>query len=415
MRGRLGELAQSFLTASDWKDWKKVKVSAAPFDICCSTFCAICLTATQADNLAFLVGQELACAKSPIAVVNNYVFTVIPAFFERNTGLLNTHPLLTKETFTVFFKALNLELINILNTLPLSEVIDRSSTPKRRQEHEPPENAEQSDAALAAIKRVEAIVKCWQQLVAVAKSDDRRQILALILRHGRQFIDAFTVCGHSKVSKDLALTANVPQVRKSLETLLFRVKAMLDSNNCLHAFSIGMEAHDNIRENIVHPLTLECCAAGNLKHRNIAGEEVSSQVPREADTSDEGEVDEIVQYDYEEDEERRQNSLVRVTEGRAIPPPGAEEDAVGNASHAHGRESPSVEVGATEGHLLMGANHRRSENGNQTRRRAGTAAGEVVLGRATSEDDTGSSVVTEEQAESAEERDDEDLEVDLDG
>ena len=37
-------------------------------------------------------------------------------------------------------------------------------------------------------------------------------------------------CGHSKVAKDTNLVNNVPQLKKSLETLLFRVKVV---NNIL--------------------------------------------------------------------------------------------------------------------------------------------------------------------------------------
>ena len=47
------------------------------------------------------------------------------------------------------------------------------------------------------------------------------------------------LCGHSKVAKDLALTAHVPSLRKSMEALIFRVKAMLEANQCLSAFWIG--------------------------------------------------------------------------------------------------------------------------------------------------------------------------------
>jgi len=59
--------------------------------------------------------------------------------------------------------------------------------------------------------------------------------------------------------KDLVLTSNVPQAKKILETLLFEVKIMLDNNKCLQAFWIG-----------------------NLRHRNIAGNFVSSQFVQES-------------------------------------------------------------------------------------------------------------------------------------
>jgi len=65
------------------------------------------------------------------------------------------------------------------------------------------------------------------------------------------------VCSHSKASQDLRLTSQVPGLKRSMEQLVFRAKAMLAANNCASAFSIG-----------------------TLKHKNIDGQAVSSQVPR---------------------------------------------------------------------------------------------------------------------------------------
>ena len=36
-----------------------------------------------------------------------------------------------------------------------------------------------------------------------------------------------SVCSHSKISQDVSLANNVPLLKKSLEVLVFRVKAML--------------------------------------------------------------------------------------------------------------------------------------------------------------------------------------------
>lgn len=65
------------------------------------------------------------------------------------------------------------------------------------------------------------------------------------------------VCSHAKASQDLQLTSQVPSLKRSMEQLVFRAKAMLAANNCVSAFTIG-----------------------TLKHKNIDGQAVSSQVPR---------------------------------------------------------------------------------------------------------------------------------------
>ena len=48
-----------------------------------------------------------------------------------------------------------------------------------------------------------------------------------------------SVCSHSKISQDVSLADNVPFFKKSLEVLVFRVKAMLAANDCLDGFVLG--------------------------------------------------------------------------------------------------------------------------------------------------------------------------------
>ena len=48
-----------------------------------------------------------------------------------------------------------------------------------------------------------------------------------------------TICIHSKISQDVFLANNVPLLKKSLEVLVFRVKAMLAANDRVDAFRLG--------------------------------------------------------------------------------------------------------------------------------------------------------------------------------
>jgi len=54
--------------------------------------------------------------------------------------------------------------------------------------------------------------------------------------------------------------AMVPAIKKTMESLIFEVKLMLENNDAGAAFWLG-----------------------NLKHRNLAGEEISSQFPAESE------------------------------------------------------------------------------------------------------------------------------------
>ncbi|GFU37970.1 fanconi anemia group D2 protein [Nephila pilipes] len=66
------------------------------------------------------------------------------------------------------------------------------------------------------------------------------------------------VCCHSKVLKDVTLINHVPPLKKSLEVFVFRVKMMLAVNKCEEAFWLG-----------------------NLKNRDLKGEEILSQAMQE--------------------------------------------------------------------------------------------------------------------------------------
>ncbi|KAG9461825.1 hypothetical protein GDO78_015641, partial [Eleutherodactylus coqui] len=74
------------------------------------------------------------------------------------------------------------------------------------------------------------------------------------------------MCGHSKIHQDTGLTTHVPQLKKTLEMFVYRVKAMLVLNNCQEAFWLG-----------------------NLKNRDLQGEEILSQKSQESETEEDQE------------------------------------------------------------------------------------------------------------------------------
>uniref|UniRef100_A0AAQ5Y1E2 FA complementation group D2 n=1 Tax=Amphiprion ocellaris TaxID=80972 RepID=A0AAQ5Y1E2_AMPOC len=129
---------------------------------------------------------------------------------------------------------------------------------------------------------------------------DSRPVLNVCLKYGRLFLESFLklgmplldysfkrhkedvqsllktfqlstrqlhhMCGHSKIHQDTSLTNHVPALKKSLELFVYRVKATLTLNNCQEAFWIG-----------------------NLKNRNLKGEEILSQRSQESDDDEEEE------------------------------------------------------------------------------------------------------------------------------
>ncbi|XP_021344891.1 Fanconi anemia group D2 protein-like, partial [Mizuhopecten yessoensis] len=148
---------------------------------------------------------------------------------------------------------------------------------------------------------------------------DGRVLLGTALKCGRQFLDIFLrqgmplldnmfrshrddvqsllknlqlstralhhMCGHSKIMKNLALTNQVPFLKKSLEAFVYRVKVMLTVNKCLEAFWLG-----------------------NLKNRDLKGEEIMSQASVvEERNEDESDEEETVPEDEEESDVEMDN------------------------------------------------------------------------------------------------------------
>ncbi|CAG9859429.1 unnamed protein product [Phyllotreta striolata] len=85
------------------------------------------------------------------------------------------------------------------------------------------------------------------------------------------------LCCYSKSAKDVALMSHIPQFRKILESLVYRVEAALVANNCSSAFWLG-----------------------NLKNKDLHGEEILSQST--VVTNDENESDELPSDDDDEDD-----------------------------------------------------------------------------------------------------------------
>lgn len=94
------------------------------------------------------------------------------------------------------------------------------------------------------------------------------------------------LCGHSKIHQDTKLTKHVPLLKKTLELLVCRVKAMLIFNNCREAFWLG-----------------------NLKNRDLQGEEIISQNSQES-AAEESEDDTASQVSKSKTTEDAENDEV---------------------------------------------------------------------------------------------------------
>ncbi|KAJ9576903.1 hypothetical protein L9F63_006521 [Diploptera punctata] len=131
----------------------------------------------------------------------------------------------------------------------------------------------------AYIKQSQAILKMFLS--------DGMPVLETLLRSKREDVPGMlkvlqvttrylhALCVSTKKEKLSGLTAYVPVVRKTLETLIFRVKAMLVANNCTDAFWMG-----------------------NLKNKTIRGDEILSQDSASTEDQNDGEEDELPEDEH---------------------------------------------------------------------------------------------------------------------
>ncbi|XP_069500191.1 Fanconi anemia group D2 protein isoform X2 [Ambystoma mexicanum] len=209
-------------------------------------------------------------------------------------GNSSTYPTLTRLTFPVFYRAMMDKLEKSIKEIPLSK---QSS----------------SEVQTEQLLRWNLAVRDFHILVNLVKVFDSRTVVNTCLRYGRLFVETFLklgmplldrsfkkhrddvqsllktlqlstrqlhhMCGHSKINQDTTLTNHVPLLKKSLEIFVYRVKAMLTLNNCQEAFWLG-----------------------NLKNRDLQGEEILSQTSQESET-DEEQASQLPPDDAREEEE----------------------------------------------------------------------------------------------------------------
>nr|XP_046239793.1 Fanconi anemia group D2 protein isoform X2 [Scatophagus argus] len=194
-------------------------------------------------------------------------------------------PTLNRQTFLVFYKVLMAELDKAAKKIPACKISDSTEV--------------QSEKLLTW----NLAVRDFHILVNLVKVFDSRPVLNVCLKYGRLFLESFLklgmplldssfkrhkadvqsllktfqlstrqlhhMCGHSKIHQDTSLTNHVPALKKSLELFVYRVKAMLMLNNCQEAFWMG-----------------------NLKNRNLKGEEIISQRSQESAEEDDDQEEE---------------------------------------------------------------------------------------------------------------------------
>ncbi|XP_057862467.2 uncharacterized protein LOC131070824 isoform X1 [Cryptomeria japonica] len=217
-------------------------------------------------------------------------------------------PALSSATFTIWYRVQHEEILIILN-----KVIKEITTLHKSKAVVDAEHVEK--LLSNALQCVNIVVS----LISLTKVHDKAHIHAMAVKYGGRFVDIFlkgfeflqaqydahknsiitlvkelqkatrtiqTLCSEAKGFKRTAVTSKVPVVKRSMERYVFCVKALLHSTS--HGDSFWM---------------------GNLKHKDLQGREISSQlhVSEEEEEEDDPLNNQPEQAETDGDEENSQS------------------------------------------------------------------------------------------------------------
>jgi len=291
-----GEIARYFATYQ-WQDRKQMKPA----------------------SIIYLVQQDIHYSIDKIERIKYYADLVLPSLENNEEEVLQANPLFSKDTFQHFYKALSIELIDTLREFKMNKSTEE------------------------ILVQFTNMVYCWQRLVSFIKKNHKRVILSVVLKYGRAFIDLFvkkmlpfmdesfklhrdiilaifkdfqsatrniqTLCTHVKVVKDTVLAATVPAVKRSLEIVIFQVKAMLQHNEYPpEAFFMGALKFRDIEGNVI---------GSDMPIDEGTRDEVNSMLgdddgDDDDDDDDDGDDDDVEQIDDEEKQNENDNDVSEI-------------------------------------------------------------------------------------------------------
>lgn len=210
--------------------------------------------------------------------LNDLACSILPQVAPCGTGVndSNAFPVLCPATFIVWYRVLHEENLSLINNLI-----------KEAARLEKPSAGAKEENAGNLLNKLHQSVNVVVSLINICRTHHKVSVHTMAVKYGGKFIDAFlkvfyfleaqfqmhqaliiamvkelqkatrtiqTLCSEAKASKRTAITSKIPATKRSLERFLFHVKALL------------------------HATPTECTFwMGNLKHKDLMGQVVSSQ------------------------------------------------------------------------------------------------------------------------------------------
>ncbi|KAJ1287788.1 hypothetical protein BS78_02G037500 [Paspalum vaginatum] len=246
---------------------------------------------TKGDLIQKILQIYIRNSDSTSDLLNDLACSVMPPEPSQKTkgahDASNCFPTLCSSTIPSWYRVLHEENTGSLNKT-IKQALKARSLPER-------------GSVDTTLEEIWKSVKVFVSLVTMCRSHEKVSMHAVAVKHGGKFIDTFlkafnfletqfnqhndiilkmlrelqkatriiqTICSEAKGNKRTMITSKVPPVKRSMERLLFQVKALL--HNCSTEDKFWM---------------------GNLKHKDLHGHVVSSQVYGGVDEEDEMETD----------------------------------------------------------------------------------------------------------------------------
>ncbi|KAL9550499.1 hypothetical protein MBANPS3_004705 [Mucor bainieri] len=258
------------IVSTDWFDWRDIQ-----------------------KEIPFLFEESIEKSPESLTLLSRFVNTELSKY--EAEGTLENYPLLKSDTVNQHYQAIFNQTVRAFDLLKDTD-----------------------QEAEIVLMQTAHIVKIFERLAKYVKEKENRALIGVLLKTGRLYIEQFTkhtipfftstfkdhthsilaifkdfqattrllqiICSHVKVLKDVSHSAYVPPLKKALEIVIYEVKMLLIENRVPQsAFFMGA-----------------------LKHRDIRGTEVSSQIPKELseDEDNDGEMVDELETIQEEDEDQ---------------------------------------------------------------------------------------------------------------
>ncbi|KAI9295753.1 hypothetical protein K502DRAFT_303327 [Neoconidiobolus thromboides FSU 785] len=222
------------------------------------------------EALIYLLKEEFYYSENRLEILKYYLNNLLEPVTQDNTELIEANfPNFNIAMLPIYYKIISSQLIELTNSIQIEENIEDQGV----------------------IKFITILLDLWHKLINIATKYSDHALLLTTIQYGRQFVDNFiktilpfldyylphhrqkvlfilkntqlstrklqNICNEIK-TKGKALASAVPSCRASLEKLILQVRKLFKEHNVLDAYDIG-----------------------NLKHRAIDGNLISSQYQNE--------------------------------------------------------------------------------------------------------------------------------------